>query len=283
MAPTPDHLTQCWRRLARSAIGLLAFLVFAIPAAQARDLVVYGEPTLAPVLETLGALWRASGGNRAHVFVAPTDLSFAQIERDARCDVIFALAGPTTDDAGRRELFDTDSKITVFRNSLVLVGRGATENAPAPAPAQAPAAAVAGKRLAVANPERDAAGRYGVQALRAAGVPLDANDRNLLVAESAAGVLQMLADRKADVGIVYASDAAAHRDVTVLATFAEGSYPAIVYVAAEAANADGESDAEGFLAFLKTPDANAAVTAAGLKPIEEPNRSGPRSRKRSAP
>jgi len=59
--------------------------------------VVYGEPTLKPVLTTLGALWRAKGNSRVHVFVAPTALSFEQIARDTRCDVIFALAGPATD------------------------------------------------------------------------------------------------------------------------------------------------------------------------------------------
>src|ERR1700730_251585 len=66
--------------------------VTALPA-QGRDLVVYGEPTLKPVLTTLGALWGAKGNSRVHVFVAPTALSFEQIERDTRCDVIFALAG----------------------------------------------------------------------------------------------------------------------------------------------------------------------------------------------
>jgi molybdate transport system substrate-binding protein len=259
--------------------GLLCFAAFAAPLpAQARDIVVYGEPTLAPVLHSLGDLWRAKGNSRVHVFVAPTDLSFAQIEREARCDVIFALAGPATDEAARRELFDADSKVAAFRNSLVLVRRDAS----APANPGGIPAILAGKRLAIANPDRDVAGSYGLLALRAAGAQVDLGDKNVLIAENAAGVLQMLADGQADVGVVYASDAAAHPQVKVLATLDDASHPPIAYVAAEAANADAQSDTEGFLAFLATPEARAAVAAAGLKPAyagAAPHQRKPRSAK----
>jgi molybdate transport system substrate-binding protein len=255
------------RRLRLGALlGLVALAALVAPLpAQARDLVVYGEPTLEPVLTSLGALWRAKGNSRVHVFVAPTDLSFAQIEHEARCDVIFALAGPVTDAAARRELFDVDSKVAAFRNSLVLVARaGPAAGKPADVPAM-----LTGKRLAIANPDRDVAGSYGLQALRAAGAQVDRAGKSVLVAENAAGVLRFLADGNADVGVVYASDAAAHPRVKVLAALDAASHPPIAYVAAEAANADGQSDSEGFLDFLATPDAKAAIAAAGLTPAEE--------------
>jgi molybdate transport system substrate-binding protein len=260
--------------------GLLCLAAFAAPLpAQARDIVVYAEPTLAPVLHSLGNLWHAKGNSRVHVFVAPTDLSFAQIEREARCDVVFALAGPATDEAARRELFDADSKVAAFNNSLVLVGRDALASAN---PAGIPAI-LAGKRLAIANPDRDVAGSYGLAALRATGAQVDPAGKNVLVAENAAGVMQMLADGQADAGVVYASDAAAHPQVKVLATFDDASHPPIAYMAAEAANADAQSDSEGFLAFLATPEAKAAVAAAGLKPADAagaaPHQRKPRSAK----
>jgi molybdate transport system substrate-binding protein len=252
---------QMRRRLCLGAVlGALA-LAFAPLPAQARDLVVYGEPTLAPVLQTLGTLWRAKGNSRVHVFTAPTDLSFEQIARDARCDVIVALAGPATDAAEERELFDADSKIVAFGNSLVLVAR-----APWVAIPGGLHAILAGKGLAIANPDRDVAGRYALQALRAAGVAVDPAGRDLRVTESAAGVLQMLADGQADLGVVYATDAAANPEFKLVARFDAGSYPPIVYVAAQAAHADDDADAEGFIDFLTTPEAKAAIAAAGLTP-----------------
>jgi molybdate transport system substrate-binding protein len=244
-------------------LGALALSAVAALPAEARDLVVYAEPTLKPVLTSLGALWRARGNGRVHVFVAPTDLSFEQIARDARCDVIFALDGAATDAAEERELFDADSKVVAFANSLVLVVRAAS----APARPADLRAIVAGKRLAIANPDRDVAGSYGVAALRAAGITVDPAGRDVVVAENAAGVLQMLADGKADLGVVYASDAAANPQFNVLARFDRASYSPIVYIAAQAAHADDDSDGEGFIDFLSTPEAKAAVAAAGLAPL----------------
>jgi molybdate transport system substrate-binding protein len=250
------------RRCLATLVGAVVLAAVTALPAQARDLVVYGEPTLKPVLMALAALWRAKGNSRVHVFVAPTDLSFEQIARETRCDVIFALAGPVTDAAEERELFDADSKIDAFRNSLVLVGREA-----APGGAIDVRSMIAGKRLAIANPGRDVAGSYGVVALRAAGLALDPAGGGVSVAENAAGVLQMLADGKADVGIVYATDAATYPEFRVLAQFETTSYPPIAYIAAQAAHADDDTDSEGFIDFLTAPEAKAAIAAAGLTPL----------------
>ena len=256
-----ERIAHALRRLCLGAL-LGAAIVFAALPAQARDLVVYGEPTLKPVLVKLGGSWRAKGNSEVHVFVAPTDLSFEQVAREARCDVIFALAGPVTDAAQQRELFDADSKIAVFSNSLVLVGRAA------PAGSADVKALLAGKRLTIANPDRDVAGSYGLKALRTAGVEVDPAGKGVTVAESAAGVLQMLADGNADVGIIYASDATANPQIHVLARLDAASYPPIAYVAAQAAHADDNSDSDGFLAFVTTPEAREVITAAGLTPAQ---------------
>jgi ABC-type molybdate transport system substrate-binding protein len=72
--------------------------------AGARDLVVYGEPTLEKALKSIGSMWQARTGTRVNVFVAPTDFSYAQIDRGARCDVIFALAGAATEEAARNNI-----------------------------------------------------------------------------------------------------------------------------------------------------------------------------------
>jgi molybdate transport system substrate-binding protein len=95
---------------------------------------------------------------------------------------------------------------------------------------------------------------------------VDPSGKEVRVAESAAGVLQFLADGHADVGIVYASDAAANPELKVMARFDAASHPPIVYVAAQAAHADDEADSEGFIDFLTTPEAKAAMAAAGLRP-----------------
>ena len=102
--------------------ALLFVAALLAPAiAQARDLVVFGEPTLEKALKSVGTLWQTRTGTRVNVFVAPTDLSYAQIERGARCDVIFALAGAATE-MPPGKIIHADTIRPALRNSLVLVG-----------------------------------------------------------------------------------------------------------------------------------------------------------------
>jgi len=86
------------------------------------NLVLYGEPTLEKALKSVGSLWQARTGTRVNVFVAPTDLSYAQIDRGARCDVIFALAGTATEEAARAKIIHGATISRALRNGLVLVG-----------------------------------------------------------------------------------------------------------------------------------------------------------------
>jgi molybdate transport system substrate-binding protein len=247
-------------------MGHVAAIALLLPAlvwpggAAARDLVVYAEPTLRPVVRTLGQMWRAKSGVRVNVFVARSALSFAQIERGARCDVIFALAGDSMDDAENDKLVKDGTISPIFRNALVLIGRDAFLPA---GPDDLPAI-LAGKKLALADPERDLAGSYGVVALAAAGVKVDPESDTVAVAESSAGVLRILADNKAHLGIVFTSDAVRRPDFRAV-PLAPASHPAIEYVVAEAANA--QSDPRPFLEFLKSDEAKAAFKAAGLVPI----------------
>src|SRR5215467_14514743 len=121
-------LSGCpWRWVGTALLCAIAFLAPA--AAAARDLVVYGEPTLEKALKSVGSLWQARTGTRVNLFVAPTDLSYAQIDRGVRCDVIFALAGAATEEAARAKIIQGATITRALRNGLVLVG---TEGAAAP-------------------------------------------------------------------------------------------------------------------------------------------------------
>src|SRR2546430_16770709 len=107
----------------RAVATLLCAIALLGPVdAPARDLVVYGEPTLEKALKSVGALWQARTGTRVNIFVAPTDLSYAQIDRGARCDVIFALAGAATEEAARAKIIHTATISRALRNGLVLIG-----------------------------------------------------------------------------------------------------------------------------------------------------------------
>jgi molybdate transport system substrate-binding protein len=238
----------------------------AAPAiAQARDLVVYGEPTLERALKSVGTLWQARTGTRVNVFVAPTDLSYAQIDRGARCDVIFALTGSATEAAARNKIIHADTIERAFRNGLVLIGSeaGATPN---PNAGLADISKlIAGKRLAIANPDRDAAGAYAADLLGRIGIGVDDANKSVAVAESSAGVVNLLATNKARLGIVYATDAAA--GFKLMVPLPALDRPPIDYVVAQAR--DPAVDTRPFIAFLRSAEAKAALKSAGLQTTDD--------------
>jgi molybdenum ABC transporter molybdate-binding protein len=252
-------------RIVISATLLCAAVHLAPAVAQARDLVVYGEPTLEKALRSVGTLWQARTGTRVNVFVAPTDLSYAQIDRGARCDVIFALAGGATDDAARGKIIHDGTIRRALRNGLSLIGTEAGARPSGDATLADIARLIAGKTLAVADPERDVAGARAVELLRKIGIVVNDSNKSIAVAESSAGVVSMLAANKAQLGIVYATDATAGFKL-VMPLPALGQ-PPIEYVVAK--TRDPQLDPGSFLTFLQSAEAKATFKSAGLAPIDD--------------
>jgi len=233
-----------------------------------RDLVVYGEPTLEKALRSVGRLWQGRSGARVNVFVAPTGLSYAQIDRGARCDVILALAGADTDDAARNKIIRADTMRPALRIGLALVGTGpdmGQGTAPkADATLEHISRLIAGKRLAIANPERDPAGARARDLLRKLGIAVDDDSKTIAVAESSAGVVNFLTTGKAQIGIVYASDATMPFQLAL--PLPATIHAPIEYVMATAR--DPASDTQPFMTFLSSTAAKATFKSAGLVPIE---------------
>jgi molybdate transport system substrate-binding protein len=263
----PSALPRGRGCLCAFATLLCAVALLAPAAAAARDLVVYGEPSLEKALKSVGSLWQARTGTRVNVFVAPTDLSYAQIDRGARCDLIFALAGAATEEAARAKIIQGATITRALRNGLVLVGidAGPIDGANVADISRL----IAGKRLAIANPERDPAGARALELLRKIGIADDDN-KAVAVAESSAGVVNLLATNKARLGIVYSTDATAGFKLLVPLPLLD--QPPIEYVVAQAR--DPQSDTQPFMAFVKSAAAQAAFKSAGLAPIDDPQAAG---------
>jgi molybdenum ABC transporter molybdate-binding protein len=128
---------------------------------------------------------------------------------------------------------------------------------------------IAGKRLAIANPDRDPAGARAVGLLRKIGVAVDDN-KAVAVAESSAGVVNLLATEKARLGIVYSTDVTAGFKLVVPLPLLD--QPPIEYVVAQAR--DPQSDTRPFMTFVKSAAAKAAFKAAGLAPIDDAQAAG---------
>ena len=238
-----------------------AFTVLPPAPALSRDLVVFGEPSLVNALRSVAALWKARSGQRANVFVAATDLSYAQIERGARCDVIFALAGAQTSEAAQRKIIRADTVSRIFRNGLTLIA--GEQAAPIASPDEIPRR-IGGKRMAIANPDRDISGARALEFLHKIGLGTQARGNDLVVAENSAGVVDLIAMGKAAFGIAFSSDAIPRFKPIAALPLDQGP---IEFIAATAR--DPQVETREFLQFLKSAPVTNAFTLAGLEPIEQ--------------
>jgi molybdate transport system substrate-binding protein len=230
--------------------------------AHARDLVVYGEPTLEKALNAVGRLWQTRSGTRVNVFVARSVLSYAQIDRGARCDVIFALAGEVTDEAARRKTIDAGSVRRALRNALVLVGSEPVTVSQADTRLAEIGRLIAGNKIAIADPDRDPGGAQALALLRKLGIDAGYASRDLAVAESSADVVSLLSAGAARLGIVYATDAAGFR---LRVPLPSAEYVPIEYVVAKAR--DPQSNVGPFMTFIQSAEAKTAFRTAGLRTV----------------
>ena len=117
-------------------------------------------------------------------------------------------------------------------------------------------------RIAMANPDTVPAGKYGKAALIALGVWPQVQNR-IARGENVRTALALVERGEAPLGIVYATDARAAKNVTVVGAFPSGSHPPIRYPLARL-TASRNRDAEGFRRFLLSGAGKAILAKYGF-------------------
>jgi molybdate transport system substrate-binding protein len=153
-----------------------------------------------------------------------------------------------------------DSRRNLLGNRLVLIG-GSQSSALTIAPHFDLAGALAGGRLALADPSSVPAGKYGKAALTALGVWDSVADK-IAPAENVRVALEYVSRGEAPYGIVYETDAKVDPSVRVMGIFPENSHPPIVYPAALTRTASPQ--AKELMTFLSGPEAKAIFEKAGF-------------------
>jgi len=162
-------------------------------------------------------------------------------------------------------LIRANTRTELLGNRLVLIAHGAGASG-IDLEAGADLSALLGEdRLAMALVDSVPAGVYGKQALISLG-QWDAVWPKVAQTDNVRAALALVSSGEAPLGIVYASDAVADGNVSVVAAFAEDSHAPIVYPAA--ITADSKSpDAEAFLDALSGSAAARIFKAQGFEPL----------------
>jgi len=259
--------------ITRRAFGVLATssllgTTTAVPLARAAeerapDVVAFCDPTLRPLMESLGREWRAQSGVPVRLFVARSDIFLEQIWRGARCDLAIIEGQTNLEAALSRKLVKPAPRLEGWRNRLVIAAYGESRPPLRLGLGSELAGILGSAPLAVADAALSPAGSATRAALEALGLWQPLAGR-IIGAENTGTVAFLLATGKAGLGVVQASDLAAEPELKTAATFPDDVYPQIAYAVALSQSVESEA-APRFLAFLGGSDAQVLVKAGGLE------------------
>lgn len=258
-------------RLGLLAVALLS-AVLAGTSARAADetpVMVYGAASLTDALKEIATLWQGQGHPAPQPILAASSTLARQIENGAPADIFLSADQDWMDYLASRALIIPSTRADLLGNSLVLVGARAAAPVPVTlAPGVDLLKPAAGLPIATGDPDHVPVGRYAQQSLTALGV-WDAVQGHLARADSVRAALALVERREANLGIVYATDAAISPQVVVLGTFPPASHAPITYPVATVAGHD-RPEVRAFRAFLLTPPVTAVFQRFGFTVLGAP-------------
>jgi molybdate transport system substrate-binding protein len=223
------------RRVSLSVFGVSVLFVAAFslgpvgqPAhAQFPDVRVFADQSVEKALIDANNLFLFENGSGVVVTYGTSSALAKQIESGTPADVFIADNLEAMDHLAARKLIMPDTREDFLGNRLVLIA-GADSKATLTVGQNFPLAEALGQgRLAIPDPASESAGKYGKTALETLGVWKDVADR-VAPQQNVAATLGAVARGEAPLGIVYQTEAAADKNVRIVAIFPEGT-PQIVY------------------------------------------------------
>lgn len=244
-------------RAAALGIALIA------PAQSLADTVtLFAAASLTTALAEIEVGFEAATGHDLVVSLAGSSALAQQIRQGAPADIFISASSDWMDVIAADGLIEPGGRVDLLGNSLVLIAHGRDAAPVALGPDGDLAARLGAGRLAMALVDAVPAGIYGKAALVHLGL-WDAVAAQVAQTDNVRTALALVALGEAPMGIVYATDANAAEDVTIIATFPPESHPPIVYPLADLVGRDTPAEA-AFITYLGSDPARAAFARQGF-------------------
>lgn len=242
-------------------VGICLALALGTTPALADDISVFAAASLGNALDVVAAGYEAETGNRLVIAYAGSSVLAQQIRQGAPADIFISANSDWMDFLASEGLIADQTRRDLLGNSLVLIAQGAAS--PVEISPDLDLAGLLGNgRLAMALVDAVPAGIYGKAALSSLGL-WDTVAPRVAQTDNVRAALALVALGEAPFGIVYATDAAASPDVTVIGTFPPDSHPPIVYPVAALKGRDTALTLDA-LAYLQGASASAAFAREGF-------------------
>jgi molybdate transport system substrate-binding protein len=246
----------------RKLLLSLAILLGVAAQASAEPVNVFAAASLKNALDAVSEAWKAEAGKETKNIYAASSALAKQIEQAAPADVFISADLDWMDYLGGKQLIKPDTRKVLLGNQLVLVAAKDSGVKVELKQGADLAGALGGSKLAMADVKAVPAGKYGKASLEKLGLWASV-EASLAQAENVRAALALVARGEAKLGIVYATDAKAEKQVDVAGVFPEDSHPPIVYPAAVVITSKNP-DAEAFVTYLSSPKAQEIFTAQGF-------------------
>lgn len=207
---------------------LAALACLACTFAHAQALTVFAAASLKEALDAAVRPFEAASGRRVAISYAGSNVLARQIEAGAPAALFISADREWVDELESHGLVVPGTRRDLVANELVIIAPASSRLQLHVAPGFDLARALAGGRLALANPDAVPAGRYAKASLQHLGAWEAVRDR-IAPAENVRGALALVARGEAPLGIVYRTDALAERGVRIVDTIPAGTHAPIVY------------------------------------------------------
>jgi len=238
----------------QAAAAALLLATSGVPAhAQFRDVLVFAAASVKNALDEANGLFLFENGSGVKISYGASSALAKQIENGAPADVFISADNDWMDYLAERKLIMPDTRTKFLGNKLVLIA-GANSNLPLTIGQNFPLAQALGNgRLAMADPAAVPAGKYAKAALEKLGVWASVSNK-IAPAQDVRAALVLVSRGEVPLGIVYQTDAAADKNVKIIATFPQSTHPPIIYpIAILAGSTNGVAPV--YVQYLLSPKA----------------------------
>jgi molybdate transport system substrate-binding protein len=246
------------RQLAAFLAGAALFCGVPLDA-HAAQVTVFAAASLHEALKEIAAGYEKQSGDTIAFNFAGSGTLARQIEELAPADLFFSADEAKMDGLERKGLLVKGTRCSRLGNSLVVVAP--PDSAAIRSPADLAEAAV--HRIALGETKTVPAGTYAKAWLEKAGLWTRIEPK-VVPCESVRAVLAAVESGNVEAGVVYRTDAAISKKVTVVYEVAPGEGPRISYPAALLKNAPAPAAARKFLDYLEGEAAGAVFARHGF-------------------
>lgn len=261
--PYGDMVVRTYRSVIMVRLLALALLLLFPCVAHAEPLTVFAAASLTDAMKDVAVTWQKQGHAPLRLSFGASSTLARQIEQGAPANLFASADEQWMDYLANSGLIVPGTRRDLLSNKLVLIVPANRARHVAIAP-NFDLSGLLGRdgRLATGDPAHVPVGLYAKQALQKLGV-WDAVQRRLAPAADVRSALLLVERGEAPAGIVYATDAAVSRGVSVAGVFPDDSHDPITYPFA-LTKAGDKPEADALLSFLGSSEARAIFVSHGF-------------------